>query len=112
VVVPDARINDDISVPLAVPATKFELRYRLKGVTVRSMRSVPGRAIAVLGPVSAHLPPNVPVRIQVRGETVLNLVCPSLRLSQRACSAGKQPTLRVDRDLPSARLPVLVQPDR
>ena len=53
VVIPDAQIRGDISLPLVMPATKFELRYRLKGVTVRSMRSVPGRAIAALGPVTA-----------------------------------------------------------
>jgi hypothetical protein len=109
VVVPDARIQGDLSVPLVAPATRFELRYRLKGVTVRSMRSVPGRAIAVLAPVSAGVPPNLPVRIQLTGEAVLNLVCPSLRLSKQACSAGSPPKLRVNRNLPWRQALVLVQ---
>ena len=109
VVIPDARIRGDISLPLVMPATRFELRYRLKGVTVRSMRSVPGRAIAALGPVSAGVPANLPVRIRVNGQAVLNLVCPSLRLSKQACSAGSPPKLRVNRNLPWRQALVLVQ---
>ena len=109
VVIPDARIRGEISLPLVMPATRFELRYRLKGVTVRSMRSVPGRAIAALGPVSAGVPANLPVRIRVTGQAVLNLVCPSLRLSKQACSAGSPPKLRVNRNLPWRQALVLVQ---
>jgi hypothetical protein len=109
VVIPDARIRGDISLPLVMPATRFELRYRLKGVTVRSLRSVPGRAIAALGPVSAGVPANLPVRIRVTGQAVLNLVCPSLRLSKQACSAGSPPKLRVNRNLPWRQALVLVQ---
>jgi hypothetical protein len=109
VVIPDARIRGDISLPLVMPATRFELRYRLKGVTLRTMRSVPGRAIAVLAPVSANVPPNLPVRIQTRGEAVLNLSCPSMRLSERACAAGSKSKLRVNRNLPWRQALVLVQ---
>jgi hypothetical protein len=109
VVIPDARIRGDISLPLVMPATRFELRYRLKGVTVRSMRSVPGRAIAALGPVSAGVPANLPVRIRVTGQAVINLVCPSLRLSKQACSAGSPAKLRVNRNLPWRQSLVLVQ---
>jgi hypothetical protein len=109
VVIPDARIRGDVSVPLVAPATKFELRYRLTGVTVRSMGSVPGRAIAALGPVSAGVPRNLPVAIRVTGQGILNLVCPSLRLSQQACSAGNLPRLRVNRNLPWSQAVVLVQ---
>jgi hypothetical protein len=109
VVIPDSRIRGDLSLPLVMPATKFELRYRLQGITVRSMRSVPGRAIAALGPVSAGVPPNLPVRIRVIGPAVLNLVCPSLRLSKQACSAGSPPKLRVNQNLPWRQAVVLVQ---
>jgi hypothetical protein len=109
VVIPDAQIRGDMAVPLVIPATRFELRYRLRGVTIRSMRSVPGRAIAALGPVSAGVPQNLPVRIRVTGPAVLNLVCPSLRLSKRACSAGTPPNLRVNRNLPFRTALVLVQ---
>jgi hypothetical protein len=109
VVIPDSRINGDISLPLEMPATRFELRYRLTGITIRSMRSVPGRAIAAIGPVSAGVSPNLPVRIRVTGAAVLNLVCPSLRLSKQACSAGSPPKLRVNRNLPWRQAVVLVQ---
>jgi hypothetical protein len=109
VVIPDARIRADMSVPLVIPATRFELRYRLRDVTIRSMRSVPGRAIAALGPVSAGVPQDLPVRIRVTGLAVLNLVCPSLRLSKQACSAGTPPNLRVNRNLPLRHALVLVQ---
>jgi hypothetical protein len=109
VVIPDSRIRGDLSLPLVMPATRFELRYRLKGITVRSMRSVPGRAIAALGPVSAGVPPDLPVRIRVTGSAVLNLVCPSLRLSKRACAAGTTPKMRVNQNLPWRQAVVLVQ---
>jgi hypothetical protein len=109
VVIPDSRIRGDVTVPLVTPATRFELRYRLKGVTVRSMRSVPGRAIAAIGPVTTGVPPNLPVAIRVTGQGVLNLVCPSLRLSKQACSAISPPGLRVNRSLPWRQAVVLVQ---
>jgi hypothetical protein len=109
VVIPDSRIRGDVSLPLVMPVTSYELRYRLKGVTVRSMRSVPGRAIAALAPISAGVPPDLPVRIRVPGQAVLNLVCPSLRLSKQACSAGPKAKLRVNRNLPWRNAVVLVQ---
>ena len=41
--VPDAQVTADLNPPLTVPASKFEVRYRLTGVTVRSLGSTAGR---------------------------------------------------------------------
>src|SRR5215207_1403083 len=50
VAVPNAQVTADVNLPLTVPASRFEVRYRLTGVTVRSLGSTAGRALAALGP--------------------------------------------------------------
>jgi hypothetical protein len=111
VMVPNGRIEDGVSVPLGTPSTRFELRYRLMGATVRTVGSVPGRAIAALTPVTAGVPDDLPVAIAATGPAVLNLTCPTLRLSEQACSTRRQGQLRAGRNLPWRQAVVLVQLD-
>jgi len=111
VAVPDAQVTADVNPPLTVPASKFEVRYRLTGVTVRSLGSTAGRALAALGPLMSGVPPELPVATAVRGRSVLNLRCPHLRLGEQACSAGSDGNLRVNRTLPWRQSIVVVQLD-
>ena len=111
VAVPDAEVAADADVPLAVAATKFEIRYRLTGVTIRSPGSTAGRALAALGPLTSGVPLDLPVATAVRGRAVLNLRCPYLRLGEQACSAGSDGNLRVNRTLPWHQSLVVVQLD-
>jgi len=94
---------------LAVPAGKFELPYRLTGVTWRTPGSVAGRALGAVGPIVAGVPPDLPVAISVHGLAVLNLRCPHLNLSEQACSAGAKEKLRVNRLLPWQQSVIVVQ---
>jgi hypothetical protein len=47
----------------------------------------------------------------VSGASVLNIECPVLRLSKRACSIGEPPNLRVKRKLPWRNAVIVVQVD-
>jgi hypothetical protein len=110
VAVPSGEVTGDLSLPLALPATKVELRYRLTGVTMRTVGSIPGRALGALGPIVAGVPPDLPVAITVRGRTVLNLQCPHLqKIGDQACSAGTSGNLRVKRLLPWQQSIIVVQ---
>ena len=111
VAVPNAQVTADVNLPLNVPASRFEVRYRLTGVTVRSLGSTAGRALAALGPLMSGVPPELPVATVVRGRSVLNLRCPHLRLGDQACSAGSDGNLRVNRTLPWRQSIVVVQLD-
>jgi hypothetical protein len=109
VVVPGGQVSGDVSLPLAAPASKVLLRYRLTGVTARTAGSTAGRALAALGPIVAGVPANMPVAINIRGRTVLNLRCPHLRLGDQACSTGSNGNLRVSRLLPWQQSVIVIQ---
>jgi hypothetical protein len=109
VVVPGGQVTGAMSLPLAAPASKVLLRYRLTGVTVRTLGSTAGRALAALGPIVAGVPANLPVAISIRGRTVLNLRCPHLRLGDQACSTGSNGNLRVSRLLPWQQSVIVIQ---
>jgi hypothetical protein len=110
-VVPGGQVTGDVSLPLAAPASKVLLRYRLTGVAARTPGSTAGRALAALGPIVAGVPGNMPVAINIRGRTVLNLRCPHLRLGDQACSSGSNGDLSVSRLLPWQRSTVVIQLD-
>ena len=109
VVVSGGQVTVDVSLPLAAPASKVLLRYRLTGVTARTPGSTAGRALAALGPIVAGVPANMPVAISIRGRTVLNLRCPHLRLRYQACSTGSNGNLRVSRLLPWQQSVIVIQ---
>ena len=111
VLVPKARIDAPLRVGLGGSVTRIEMRYQLGGVAVRSTPSQAGRALAALGPLTEASAGDLPVAIRVNGPAVLNIECPQLRLSERACAAGKAPTMRVNRMLPLSDAVVVVQLD-
>jgi len=95
---------------IARPTDLFELRYRMRGTTVVSKPSSVGRLLGAVGPL-AGVPGDLPVAITVRGHSVRNLSCPCLPMDDRACAAGPQPRVRVNRNLARRDALVVVQFD-
>jgi hypothetical protein len=111
VLVPGGRINQRTNLALAVPAKRIELRYNLRGITIRSIPSRAGRALTAISPLVEGVPRTFPVALRIGGSTVLNIGCPALRLREQACSAGRPPHLRVNRQLPWRSAVIVVQFD-
>lgn len=62
------------------------MRYRLTGATIRSVPSTPGRALAVLPPItSAATLGSTPFVIEVSGAQVTNVLCPGLPTAAQLC---------------------------
>jgi hypothetical protein len=78
---------------LAAPAKRIELRYNLRGITVRSIPSRASRALTAISPlvegvpktlpVVEGVPKTLPVALRISGSTVINIGCPALRLRSR-----------------------------
>jgi hypothetical protein len=111
VIVPGGRVKQRTEFALNAPAKQFELRYNLSGVTLRSIPSRAGRALAAISPLVGGVPSGLPVALMVSGSTVLNIECPVLRLRERACSIGRPPGLRVKPKLPWSSAVIVVQFD-
>jgi hypothetical protein len=111
VVVPGGRVKQPTDLVINAPAKGIELRYNLSGVTVRSMPSRAGRALAAITPLVVDVPGTFPVAMMVSGSTVLNIECPVLRLRDRACSIGRPPRVRVKQKLPRSSAVIVVQFD-
>jgi hypothetical protein len=109
--VPGGRVKQRTDLALNAPAKQIELRYNLSGVTLRSIPSRAGRALAAVGPLVGGVPNGLPVALMVSGSTVLNIECPVLRLRERACSIGRPPRLRVKPKLPWRSAVIVVQFD-
>jgi len=77
VVVPGGRINQRTQLVLAAPTKKIELRYNLRGITIRSIPSRAGRALSVISPLVDGVPKTLPVALRISGNTVLNIGCPA-----------------------------------
>jgi hypothetical protein len=111
VVVPKGRVGKRVDVALVEPAKQMELRYNLSGVTVRSIPSRAGRAVAAIAPLASGTP-NLRVVMMVSGSTVLNIECPMRRgISEQACAAGRVPHLRAKGELPRSRAVIVIQFD-
>ena len=100
-----------IGLQITRPADLFELRYRLRGVTVINTPSSTGRALGGFAPLVTGVPEDLPVAINVRGHFVRNLSCPLLPMDDQACAAGHPPKWRVNRKLPRRAALVAVQFD-
>ena len=112
VIVPGSRITQRVDLVLTTPARRIELRYRLSGITARSLPSRAGRALTAISPLVEGVPKNFDVAMLVRGSTVHNIACPIIRnLGKQACSTGRPPTLRVNRNLPWSGAVIVVQFD-
>jgi len=87
--IPNAKVDHALTV--VVPqADRFELRYRLTDVTVRSAPSSAGRALAAIGPLTGGVDDELPVLFIASGGSVLGLNCPLLPLSQQTCGSRWQ----------------------
>jgi hypothetical protein len=109
VMVPKGRIDRRLTIAFVEPARRMELRYKLEEVTVRSMPSRAGRALAAIGPLAAGSP-RLPVVMMVTGSTVLNIECPMRRqINEQACATGRVPRLRAKGELPRSSALIIVQ---
>ncbi len=98
VLVPGGTVGTPVS--LQVPSgDRFALRYRLTGVTVRSIPSTAGRALAAIGPLTGGAD-ELPVMFMIAGETILGLNCPLLPLDRQSCGSGAAPGLHLESALP------------
>ena len=112
VIVPGGRVSRGVDIAWLEPAKQVELRYNLKGISVRSIPSQAGRALAAISPLVAGVPRGLPVVMMVGGSTVLNIQCPvRRRVSEQACSVGRAPELRVKGALPRRSAVIVVQFD-
>jgi hypothetical protein len=111
VIIPDGRVSRGMTIAWLKPAKRIELRYKLRGVTVRSIPSHAGRALAAISPLVAAVPQNLRVAMIVPGSTVLNIECPARRLPENACSAGRPPRVRVKGTLDQNNAVIVVQFD-
>ena len=74
------------TVELPAQTDTVVMRYRLTGATVRSVPSTPGRALAVLPPITtAATLGSVPFVIEVSGAQVTNVLCPGLPTAAQLC---------------------------
>jgi hypothetical protein len=99
VLVPGATVGAQVDLPVA-QTDRFELRYRLDDITVRSTPSTDGRALAAIGPLTGGVDDDLPVLVIVSGGTVLGLSCPLLPLSQQSCGSRVQAEPALQRELP------------
>lgn len=97
VAVPDAAVRAALIVPVA-QVDRFDLRYRLLAVTVRSVPSTAGRAIAAIGPLTAAAD-DLPVHLLVLGTSVLGLNCPLLPIGEQSCGSPITGSAGVERTL-------------
>lgn len=112
VIVPGSRVTQRVDLVLTTPARRIELRYRLSGITERSLPSRAGRALTAISPLVEGVPNDFDVAMLVRGSTVHNIACPIIRnLGKQACSTGRPPNLRVNRNLPWSGAVIVVQFD-
>jgi hypothetical protein len=111
VMVPNGRVSRGMNLAWMKPVKRIELRYNLKGVTVRSIPSHAGRALAAISPLVAANPQNLRVAMIVPGSTVLNIECPARRLPESACSVGRAPRVRVKGTLDHSSAVIVVQFD-
>jgi hypothetical protein len=112
VIVPGGRVSRGVDIGWLEPAKRIELRYNLNGISLRSIPSRAGRAIAAISPLAAGVPKGLPVVMMVGGSTVLNIQCPvRRRISEQACSVGRAPELRVKGTLPWRSAVIVVQFD-
>jgi hypothetical protein len=109
--VPTTTLHRATVISVGRPGEVFELRYRLRGVTVINKPSSEGRAFGAVGPLVTNMPQDLPVAITVRGHSVRNLTCPCLPMQEWACAAGPRPNVRVNRNLARRDALVAVQLD-
>jgi hypothetical protein len=112
VVVPGGQVQSRTEIAFTEPASRMELRYHLRGTTVRSIPSIAGRALTAISPLVGGVPTNLRVAFMITGSTVHNIQCPvRRRIQDQACSVGQAPRLRVKGNLRWSGAQVLVQFD-
>lgn len=97
------------TVTLPMATTRIELRYLLVGASVRSIPSVSGRALGLISPLAASNDRGLPVRLEIAGPSVRNLICPKQTMANQQC-AGKA-EVGVPPTMSAANAVVIVQYD-
>lgn len=111
VVAAAAEFDGPLQVDLPAPTTRIELRYRLLGATVLSTPSQTGRSLAVLAPLTRTTDPSLSTVLRLSGAQVLNVRCPALPATQRACAVMENGRVRPRVDLLAGSATVVVQLD-
>jgi len=77
-----------ITPPTGAAPSVMEVRYLLDGAIVRSVPSTPGRALAVLTPISTGAIGDLPITMAISTASVLTVYCPA-SASQDAIMCGR-----------------------
>lgn len=107
--VDDGTVAKRLVVVVGRPASVLELRYVLRGTTVRSAPSTTGRALAAVAPLVPV--GSAPVVVTTKGKAVRNLSCPQLAGDAGACSDGVRGAMAVRTALRGDRGLVVLQLD-
>ncbi len=91
--VSDPVADGQVDVP-AEGVTQFQLSYQINGTTMRSGPSTARRALAVVSPLLAEAPSDLPVAVIFNGP-VLSVNCPLLDLAERSCGQGTSERIQV-----------------
>ena len=110
VVVPGATVDAAVSLPVPA-AAGFDLRYRLTDVSVRSVPSTAGRALAALGPLTVGVGDELPVHVVASGESILGVNCPLLVFAEQACGSRSSAGTGIETELPAGVALTTVQFD-
>jgi hypothetical protein len=88
--VPQAGVSNAwvLTPPSGAAPRLMEVRYLLDGAIVRSVPASPGRALAVLTPISTAAADGLPITIAIAAADVLNVYCPGAS-SQSAILCGR-----------------------
>jgi len=77
-----------LTAPSGAAPRSMVVRYLLDGAIVRSVPATPGRALAVLTPISTGAADGLPITIAIAATNVLNVYCPGAS-SQSAILCGR-----------------------
>jgi hypothetical protein len=94
---------------LRSPAVQIELRYRLTGTIIRSVPSLPGRALGIAAPLTAHVDGSLPTTLTFA--RARNLLCPLLAPARLLCATAQRTGMTAPLGLAAEDTTIVVQLD-